>query len=391
MTDLQTTGSKPVAPVLARAKAILLTPQTEWPVIAAEPSDPAALFARYAMPLAAIGPVCTFLHGQLFGFGALGIAWRPSLLGGLASLAVGFVLALVGLIVLALIVENLATRFGGVASRPAALKLAVYGATASFLAGVFNLLPGLGLLALLGLYSFYLFYTGATPLMQVPQDKALSFTGVTMLVAVVLALVAGAVLGPVTYLFGGGAGVEATAESGEVTGKVSLPGGGTLDLDRLKDAGERLERAGNNPAKAAVPAAALQALLPASLAGYQRTASEAMAMAGAGSSAEGTYTAGDNSFRLKITDMAALGALAGLGSAMGVEVNRQDGDGYEKTGTVDGHMQSEEWRSGERRGKFMVIVGDRFSIEAEGTAASIDELKAAVAAVDQGKLLQLGS
>lgn len=386
MTDLNGAG----ASLVARAKAILLTPKTEWPVIAAEPDDTAALFTRYAIPLAAIGPLCTFLHGQLFGYGALGFTFRPGLVAGLGSMVASYVMALVGLFVLSLIVDFLAPKFDGQASKPAALKLAVYGATASYVAGVFSLLPGLGILGLLGLYSFYLFYTGATPLMKVPEAKALSFTVVTFVAAIVLALIAGAIVAPVTGLLGG-AGISAAASDGDIAGKVTLPGGGSIDLDRMKQASAQLEQAGKNPAKAAIPGATLQTLLPASLGAYQRTASEAVAMGAMGSSAEGTYTAGSNSFQLKITDMAAMGALAGIGSAMGVESSKQDAGGYEKTGTVNGHMQSEEWRTAEHRGKFMVMVADRFAVEAEGTAASIDELKAAVSAVDQGKLAALGS
>ena len=388
MTDLQATGAGPGTGLVARAKAILLTPKAEWPVIAAEPDDAAGLFTRYALPLAALGPVCTFLHGQLFGYGALGFSFKPSLIAGLGSMVAGFVMALVGLFVLSLIVDFLAPKFDGQASKPAALKLAVYGATASYVAGVFSLLPGLGVLGLLGLYSFYLFYTGATPLMKVPEAKALSFTVVTFMAAIVLALVAGAVVAPVTGLLGG-AGLATAGD--DVSGKVTLPGGGSIDLDRMKQAGAQLEQAGKNPAKAAIPGATLQTLLPPSLGAYQRTASEAMALGAMGSSAEGTYTAGGNTFQLKITDMAAMGAIAGLGSALGVESSKQDAGGYEKTGTVDGHMQSEEWRTAEHRGKFMVMVADRFAVEAEGTAASIDELKAAVAAVDQAKLAALGS
>ena len=64
------------------------------------------------------------------------------------------------------------SRFGGLADRASAFKLVVYGSTAAWVAGVFQLIPGLGLLALLGLYSLYLYYVGATPVMRVPQDKA---------------------------------------------------------------------------------------------------------------------------------------------------------------------------------------------------------------------------
>jgi len=381
MTELSAAAT---SPLVARAKAIILKPKEEWPVIAAEPDDTSGLFTRYAVPLAAIGPVANFLHGQLFGYGMMGITWRPSLLGGLASMVTTYAISLIGLFVLALIVENLAPRFDGEASRPRALKLAVYGATASFLAGIFNLLPGLGMLSLLGLYSFYLFYTGASPLMKVPEAKALSFTAVTVVCAIVLSLVVGAVAAPVMHLFGGAPGMS---DSGEVSGKLTVPGVGAIDVDKMKAASAQMEADSKKPP---IPAAQLQALLPTSIGAYQRTATESNGAGAIGSTAEGTYVAGDKSFTLRIVDMAALGGLAGMGAALGVEQNREDASGYEKTGTVDGHMQTEAWRPGEHSGKFGVVLG-RFSVEAEGSAQSVDELKQAVSTVDQGRLAALGS
>ena len=141
--------------------------------------------------------------------------------------------------------------------------------------------------------------------------------------------------------------------------------------------------------KPAVEPAKLQALLPATIAGYQRTAVEATAMGGMGSEANGTYTAGGKSFHLKITDMAAVGALAGIGSAMGVSQSREDADGYERTGTVNGRMQTEKWSKATNSGTFSVVVGNRFMVEAEGSAANIDELKTAVASVNEGSLAGL--
>ncbi|HET9628480.1 MAG TPA: Yip1 family protein [Novosphingobium sp.] len=381
MTDLATPTA---TPLIARVKAILLKPKEEWPVIAAEPDDTAGLFTRYAVPLAAIGPVAAFLHGQLFGYGMFGITWRPSLLGGLASMVTTYLISLVGLFVLALIVEFLAPKFEGEASRPRALKLAIYGATASFLAGIFNLLPGLGILTLLGLYSFYLFYTGASPLMKVPEAKALSFTAVTVVCAIVLSLVVGAVAAPVMHLFGGAPGMS---DSGEISGKLTVPGVGAVDLDKMKAATAQMEADSKKPP---VPAAQLQALLPPAIGAYQRTATETNGAGVVGSTAQATYTAADRSFTLRITDLAGLGALAGMSAAMGVEQSKEDGSGYEKTGTVDGHMQTEAWHPADHSGKFGVMLG-RFSVEAEGSAASIDELRQAVSTVDQGKLAALGS
>ena len=68
-----------------RAKAILLKPVAEWPRIAASAETPGEMITRYAVPLAAIGPLAAFLHGQVFGYGALGFSWKPGLVAGLGS------------------------------------------------------------------------------------------------------------------------------------------------------------------------------------------------------------------------------------------------------------------------------------------------------------------
>jgi len=384
MDDLKQASSS----LVARVKAILLQPKLEWPVIAVEPTSANSLFFNYAVPLAAIGPVCTFLHNQIFGYGVFGFSWHPSLIGSLASLVATYILSLVGLFVLALIANFLAPKFDGVADRQAALKLVIYGATASYIAGFANLLPGLGILALLGLYSFYLFYVGAGPLLKVPAEKALSFTAVTVVCAIVLGFVVSAALAPLAYMYGGPAAITNTYTSD--AGKVALPGGGVLDLDKMKQATDQMQNATSGK-KPPISASALQTLLPTSIGAFQRTAVESTGVGGLGSNADGTYTAGGHTYHLKITDMAAMGALAGLGTAMGVEDSKQDADGYEKTGTVDGRLQTEEWHTSSSSGKFGFMVANRFMIEAEGNAGSIDDLKAAVATIDQGRLAALGS
>ena len=86
----------PSSSLVARARALLTKPADEWPVIAAEPATPADLIRGWAVPLAAIGPVAGFIHGQLFGFGAFGISYRPGIVAGLSTLVVSYVLGLIG-------------------------------------------------------------------------------------------------------------------------------------------------------------------------------------------------------------------------------------------------------------------------------------------------------
>ena len=53
--------------LVARAKAMLLSPKTEWPVAATEPSTVADLYKGYIIPLAAIPAIFAFLTMSLIG------------------------------------------------------------------------------------------------------------------------------------------------------------------------------------------------------------------------------------------------------------------------------------------------------------------------------------
>jgi hypothetical protein len=76
-----------------------------------------------------------------------------------------------------------------------------------------------------------------------------------------------------------------------------------------------------------------------------------------------------------------------LASWANVEGEKQWDGGYERTYRADGRIVHERWDGTGRRGEYNVIVGNRFAVEVSGQAASIDELKAALAAgVDIGGL-----
>lgn len=370
--------------LVQRAKAIILAPKDEWPKIAAETAPSSEIFSRYVVPLAAIGPIAGLIGGQVFGYGAFGFSYRPGLMFSIGTAAFSFILTLVGLIALTFIADFLAPKFGGQSNRDNAFKLVAYGSTASFVVGIFGLIPSLGFFSLLGLYSLYLYYTGAQPLMKVPADKALSYTAITIVAAVILSLIVMPIATMLTGMLGLG-GITAASDAG---GTVKLPGGGTLDTGKMEDFSKRMEDAANGKVKP-VDTGKLQALLPAAIGSYQRTATESAAMGQVGSTAEATYEADDKRFTLKLVDMSAMGALAGMGAAMGVQQSREDADGYERTTTVDGQLRTEAWNTASGSGKYSVIVGNRFMVEADGNAASIEDLKAAVAVVDQDALVDL--
>ena len=179
-----------------RVKNILLTPRQEWAVIDAEPTLPVELYKEYIMPLAAIGPLAAMIGATVFGYRIpLVGTFRAPVGQALASMIVTYLLTLGGVYVLALIIDALAPNFGGTKSQLQALKVSAYSSTASWVAGIFSLIPGLRFLGILGLYSLYLLYLGLPLLMKAPEEKALAYTVLVILAALVLFLVIGLVAG----------------------------------------------------------------------------------------------------------------------------------------------------------------------------------------------------
>lgn len=154
--------------LVARVKGMILAPEQEWRAIQAEPVELVPLFTRYVMILAAIPAIAGMLLMMLLG----------SFFGAIANAVVSYALALLGVIVMAKIIEALAPSFGGPQDGQAALKLAAFYPTAAWVAGGAVIIPVLGgLVALAGaLYALYTLYRGVPIVMRVPQEKALVFT-----------------------------------------------------------------------------------------------------------------------------------------------------------------------------------------------------------------------
>ncbi len=233
MSELQQQSSSPASGLVGRAKAILLSPSTEWPVIAGETESVQSLFMRYVVPLAAIGPICGFIGGQVFGIGAFGFRYHPSLIAGLSTAIVGYVLALVSIFVVGWVANFLADKFGGTQNYERAFRLCAYAFTAGWVAAVFQIVPTLAVLALLGsLYGIYLFYLGATPMMAVPKDKAAGYTAVTIIGVIVVYIVVALVSASITGLFGTAAtiGNIGANESDAGTFEMNVPGQGKIKI-----------------------------------------------------------------------------------------------------------------------------------------------------------------
>jgi hypothetical protein len=188
-------GVPPVAPItgprplIVRVRSILMEPRTEWGVIDAEPATLGSIY-RYVLILAAIPAICRGIKWSMVGY------FQVSPLLATQFAIASYVGALIAVYVLALIISALAPTFGGQKGEIPALKVAAYSATAAWVSGIFLLIPLVGILAVVGaLYSLYLLYLGLPVLMKTPPDRSIGYTAVTVVAAIVVFTVIGAIVG----------------------------------------------------------------------------------------------------------------------------------------------------------------------------------------------------
>ena len=191
--------------LIDRAKNILLQPKAEWSLIDAEPATVRDLFTGYALILALLPVIGTVLGGLLMGsaFGRFGMGISFFIV----TAVIGYIVSLAVLYAMILIIDALLPSFDGQKDQVRAGKLAIYSATAIWVAGFFGFIPGLNVLMMLVgfAYSAYLFYLGSTAVGRVPLAKAAGFTAVVIVIWIALSwivsmVIAGAVM---SALFGG--------------------------------------------------------------------------------------------------------------------------------------------------------------------------------------------
>jgi hypothetical protein len=409
--------------LIDRAKSILLTPRSEWPVIAAEPDTVGGIYTRYVVIMTAIPAAVHFVSASLIGVSVPVLGYyRVGVAAALSAAILTYVLALVGIFVMTLIVDALAPTFGGQKNQVQALKTVAYCNTATWVASIIGIIPGLTLIAALAgaIYGIYLLNMGLPFTMKCPPEKTVGYTAVTIILAIVIAFVLNLIVASA-----GGWGFG----SSRIPTAFSAPGVSDSGGFARGSAGAGLQAWSNKMAaaskqvdaaqKSADPAAKANALgqmlgaalgsggkvesltpdrikpfVPDSLGGLKRTEMSADRTAAMGvqiSKAEATYSDGaDHNLKLEITDTGSLKGLVGFaGGWAGVEQDHETDTGYDKTYKSNGQLVHEKWDNQSHSGEYGVIVGDRFSVTVSGKAANIDELKGAVANINLAGLAVL--
>jgi len=400
-----------ISNLISRAKSILLTPRAEWQVIAAETDTIPGIYTGYIMILAAIPALKLLVSSRFLGASILPIAITT------------YVLSLAGTFLVALIVDALAPTFGGQKDRVQALKVVAYAYTASWVAAIIGIVPGLGLLSALAgaIYGLYLLYLGLPFTMKCPAEKSLGYTVVTVIVVIVVSIVLGLIMRSIGGFGAFGSGPlmgmlrpQATGSSG--FSDHSATGSALNDYaKRMDDASKQLERAqksGDAAAKAnalgqfvgtalgnggkveSLAPDQIKTFLPEELDGLKRTQQAVERTGAVGmqiSKATATYSDGANrTLELEIVDAGSLKGVVGFASSWaGVEQESQTDSGYDKTYKSGGQLVHEQWNNNTKSGEYSTFIADRFSVKVSGQASDIGDLKRVAASINTSGLAAL--
>jgi len=392
-----------------RAKKILLTPKTEWEVIAAETTPTQQLIVTYVLPLAAVAAVAAFIGQVVVGVSMPIIGTvRFGLVAGLIGLVMSVVMAVVMVFLLGLIADALAPSFGAQKNSAQALKVAAYTFTPVWVVGIVNILPFLGVLVLLaGIYAIYLLYLGLPKLMKAPEEKAAGYTAVVVLAAIVLWVVVAFVSTLVMSPFIGAAAMmgspqvryqkdSSMAKLEEFGKKMEQQAKKMEDAQKSGDTGKQMEAAlgalgtalsGGKPVDP-VQIDALKPFMPEKFMGLPRTdlRTERSGVAGLMvAKAEGVYSEGEKHAQLNVTDSGGAASLIGMAAWLGVQGEKEDSKRRESTRREGTRIVHEEVDKLGGRNHYTVVLANRFVVSAEGNA-DIAALKSAVNGLDLAKL-----
>jgi hypothetical protein len=195
--------------LLRYAGSIIVRPFSTWRAIAAEPISNARLAFGYVLPLALIGPVATFLARRFVGARDGYVVYRESTNGALGQAAFSLVLALIGLILVALLVDILAPLFGAGRSFGKALRVTAFAYTPVWIAAITVLVPRIGNLQVGGLqllalaYEIVLLHAGLAAVMGVSPKKAGALAVCAVAGTVLIAVAFGELFAAVAHDGGG--------------------------------------------------------------------------------------------------------------------------------------------------------------------------------------------
>lgn len=171
--------------IIKRVIGIITKPNNEWEVIKNESMTVGDMYTKYAIILAAIPAIAGFIGFSIFS-GTFMLRFSISYV--LIWAIITYIMQLVGVFLVGIIIDTLATNFGSQKNTVDSMKIAVFSFTPMWIAWILFIIPALGLLGMIigGLYSLYMLYLGIKIVKNPPQDNLMGYFIVTLIISIIV-------------------------------------------------------------------------------------------------------------------------------------------------------------------------------------------------------------
>ncbi|MFP4060332.1 MAG: Yip1 family protein [Bacteroidales bacterium] len=180
--------------IVKRTKNIIVNPIGEWEIIKAESPGKNNVLKNFVLPYVVVIGIAALIGSAIFhsrfGFSISYI---------ITSSIISMIMAFAGVYLSALLINELAPSFDSVKNSDNSFSYVAYSFTAYFVAtavsDLLDIYPLNILISLAGLYSFYILWLGATPMMSTPEEKKAGFVIVSALIIIGVYAVLSIILG----------------------------------------------------------------------------------------------------------------------------------------------------------------------------------------------------
>jgi hypothetical protein len=187
----QPAGSTSKINLVERAKNIIVQPQKEWDVIAAETPNTGQIMTGYVLILVGAAALAAFIGYAFVGFNVLGYRYKGIDWGIYQALTV-FLGGILSVYVTSLVVDMLAPSFNSEKNFNRSFQLVAYSFTPAWIGGLLMIIPAISFIgSLFGLYGLYLMYIGIPKIKKTPTDKHTSYFVVVLVVTILIYIVIG--------------------------------------------------------------------------------------------------------------------------------------------------------------------------------------------------------
>lgn len=173
----------------------LLTKPAEFLVKAKdEQTSLKELIMGYAIYLAAIPALGNFIGYAVIGRSIFGHTVRYPMKYAVPHAILWYAASIALIIGVVFITQKLSTSFGGNGDIDIAARAIVYSYTPAWVAGVFYIIPALSVIAMIaGFYSLYLLWISTEKILDIPENKRMTFMIVLVIAMVLVGLLTGVI------------------------------------------------------------------------------------------------------------------------------------------------------------------------------------------------------